>query len=206
MRMMRSRLSALFILKDPGAYSSKVEPVEKKRLAASSVAEVMYRVATTEEPSETQKLCVARTRQGELNVSHPVRKKTRSQVRRRVEDLLEEGRIARFDFVGVLGQELHRVEHGLPQRRVRDRRLERVRQPAQLLEEARKRPLAVGVALRDGKVLVREVGLESAFDAREIGDAATGRVPTIWDQLVVPGGVYDGTVPTTHLCIQIRLP
>ena len=56
--MMRSRLSALFILKEPGAYSSKVEPVEKKRLAASSVAEVMYRVATTEEPSDTQKLLV----------------------------------------------------------------------------------------------------------------------------------------------------
>lgn len=77
MRMMRSRLSALFILKEPGAYSSKVEPVEKKRLAASSVAEVMYRVATTEEPSETQKLGGGRgeNRQGEFNDSHPVRKR-----------------------------------------------------------------------------------------------------------------------------------
>lgn len=41
MRMMRSRLSALFIRKAPGSYSSKVDPVEKKRLAASSVALVM---------------------------------------------------------------------------------------------------------------------------------------------------------------------
>lgn len=41
MRMIRSRLSALFILKAPGSYSSKVDPVEKKSEAASSVALVM---------------------------------------------------------------------------------------------------------------------------------------------------------------------
>lgn len=51
-----SRLSVLFILNAPGSYSSNVEPVEKNREAASSVAEVMYRVATTEVPSEMQKL------------------------------------------------------------------------------------------------------------------------------------------------------
>jgi hypothetical protein len=89
---------------------------------------------------------------------------------------------------------------------MRDRRLERVGQPAQLLEEACKRPLAVGVALRDGKVLVREVGLESAFDAREIGNAATGRVSTTTvESMIEPAGVDDGMLPT-HLCIQIRLP
>lgn len=183
MRMMRSRLSALFILKEPGAYSSNVDPVEKKRLAASSVAEVMYRVATTEEPSETQKLCVGERSGGRASSSvmeFVTAKPTTLPVGRKIENLLEEGRIVRSDLVGVFGQELHRVEHRLPQRRVRDRGLERVGQPAQLLEEARKSPLAVGVALRDGKVLVREVGLESAFDTREIGDAATGRRPTTW--------------------------
>lgn len=76
MRMMRSRLSALVILNEPGSYSSKVDPVEKNRLAAlrvrhsqlpssarreqewltSSVLLVIYRVATTDSPSETQKL------------------------------------------------------------------------------------------------------------------------------------------------------
>jgi len=49
-------LSALYILNIPGSVSAKLDPVEKKREAASSVAEVMYRVATTEVPSETQKL------------------------------------------------------------------------------------------------------------------------------------------------------
>ena len=54
--MIRSLLSALYILNIPGSVSAKLDPVEKKREAASSVAEVMYRVATTEVPSETQKL------------------------------------------------------------------------------------------------------------------------------------------------------
>jgi hypothetical protein len=39
--MIRSRLSALVMRKAPGSYSSNVDPVEKKREAASSVALVM---------------------------------------------------------------------------------------------------------------------------------------------------------------------
>lgn len=60
MRMILSRLSALYILNIPGSVSANVEPVEKKRLAASSVADVIYLVATTEVPSETQKLSKSR--------------------------------------------------------------------------------------------------------------------------------------------------
>lgn len=41
MRMIRSLLSALYILNIPGSVSAKLEPVEKNNEAASSVAEVM---------------------------------------------------------------------------------------------------------------------------------------------------------------------
>lgn len=76
-----------------------------------------------------------------------------------------------MDVLGVLRQELDRVQHGLPEDRMRDRRLQRVGQPAQLLEEAREGPFAVGVALRDRKVLVREFGLQAAFDLGKVRDA-----------------------------------
>lgn len=55
MMIMFSRLSTLCILYLPRSVSSKVDPVEKNRLAASSVCDEIYRVQTTEIPSVTQK-------------------------------------------------------------------------------------------------------------------------------------------------------
>jgi hypothetical protein len=46
----------------------------------------------------------------------------------------------------------------------------------QLFQEARKSPFAVGVTLRNGKGFVAQVGLETALDLGEVGDAtAAGR-------------------------------